>query len=127
MIDDAPLCYIGESNIEGKGLRANRPILNGQLVVNYGLCPFDRKLFSDLTQEEINKCRWVGLTEEICLVPLSVSIKFFYANHSNNPNCLWITEKCSLFANKDIDINEEITYDYTLDIKPKNWPKPSWI
>lgn len=126
-MDDSPKCQIFPSKIHGRGLFAVFNINKSEIVSNYNIPGiWLEKPFSKLTKDEISRCWWIGLSENICSVPL-VDLKFFAANHSNNPNCLWLPKEKRLIANKEIEIGEEITYNYNLEIKPDNWIKFAWL
>ena len=126
-MDDAPKCQVYPSKIHKRGLFAVFPIRKNEIVVNYNIPEiWCEKPFSELTEKEIRDCWWIGITKEVCAIPTK-QIKFFMANHSNYPNCLWLREEKKLIAVKDIDIGEEITYNYNLEIKPDNWIKFKWI
>ncbi len=126
MSDDAPRTVVKPSPIHGNGLFAREKIKVGEIVCNYAnISWFQIKEFGQLSQQQLDRCEWLGLNQDMCLVPIR-RLKFFSANHSKTPNCLWVRDCHVLAALRDIEIDEEITYDYTLDVKPKNWIKPEW-
>ena len=45
---------------------------------------------------------------------------FLYCNHSCNPNCA-INEKYELFALREINANDELTWDYSTSMLERHW------
>lgn len=128
MIDNAPNCHVATSPIHGHGLFSSVIFEKGDIVVDYSmhLGIWKTIQFKDLTEEEIERCWWIGLDNFFCQVPTE-DHKFFFANHSDSPNCRWDRVRRKLIANQLIGVNTEITYNYKEEISPKWLKKPSWI
>ncbi len=110
--------YVTRSGIEGKGLYAGEPIKKGEIVMVWMAEAF-------LTKENIyNAEQNAGNKQMIATSARYVGDLFLYTNfgptcdryenyinHSFNPNILYHCGVC--FALTDIQIDEELTTDYT--------------
>jgi SET domain-containing protein len=118
-IDNAPLAYIKESKIQGKGLFAEVPFLEGEVILNY--VPWFRTFYKikweDLTKYQISYNWYIPVDEEWCLTS-DIHSKFHYFNHSRNPNCKWLIQQGIIKAARYIPVNEELTIDYRVEYRP---------
>jgi SET domain-containing protein len=119
---------VKESPIEGYGLFAAKDINKDDLVIDYRLFPRDwRKiLYTELSEEQIRKNRYVMLSNEECITSDKYS-KFSYINHSREPNCDWVLSIHKIIANRDIKKDEELFTDYRLEPRPNRVSFPEWI
>ena len=126
---EAPYCAVGEYKNGGQALFALKSFDIGEEVANYSstIPKCIRVKFEDIPPEHLDMCWWVGLSEDIaCLFPRD-SV-FMRANHSSNPNTKWFPLEYKLVASQIINVGDEITFDYRLEIAPpsvKNHP-PIW-
>lgn len=111
-----------DSDIQGRGIFAKQFIKNGEIVYS-----IQGKKVSLL------KCFWLYLTDKTNIDnPLQIS-RYSYlilddvsvlSNHSCNPSCA-INDKNEMIARRDINLGEEITFDYSMTVLPqfyiKNW------
>lgn len=127
-IDNAPLAYIGDSPIAGKGLFAEIPFLEGEIILNYvpWFRTFYRIKWNDLTEFQTNHNWMIPIDEEWCLTSDPIS-KIHYFNHSRNPNCKWLIEQGIIKAARYIPLNEELTIDYRVEYRPNRKKFPEWI
>jgi len=126
--DDAPHTYVKESTVEGYGLFAAKDFIKHELVIDYRLFPRDwkKKLFTELSEEQIRKNWYVMLSDEECIASDKWS-KFSYINHSREPNCAWVLSIHKIIANRDIKKDEELFIDYRLEPRPNRVCYPEWI
>ena len=100
---------IGEGNLAGKGVYANRDFKKGEVVIKYNLKPLTEKEFENLPESEkmFTHTHWgtINLYSE----------PERYVNHSDNPNTYQdLINQCDI-ALRDIKKGEEITSDATKD------------
>ena len=126
--DDAPFTYVKESAVEGYGLFAAKDIRKDDLVIDYRLFPRDWKkvLFTELSEEQASKHRYVMLDDEECITSSKLS-KFSYINHSREPNCDWALSIHKIIANRDIKKDEELFIDYRSAPRPNRVSCAEWI
>lgn len=119
MLDNAPNCYIDYSNIQGFGLFAGRDFEKGELVLDYSInCDRYRIcLFSDLTKEQLDNEKFIGISEKLCITTSEES-KFSYVNHSRTPSCVCDYQTFEITAAREIQKGEEITIDYRKEPRP---------
>jgi uncharacterized protein len=104
------------ASIFGKGLFAIMPIEKGRVVMN-------------ITGKRINFDQAVILGEKESY-PFQVGLKEYiapetdahwqYINHSCDPNC-GVNQHLELVALRDIEIGEEIFYDYSTSMLERHW------
>jgi SET domain-containing protein len=126
--DNALDAYVKESSIEGYGLFASKDFKKGELIVDYNLFPenwYEMK-YVDLSEKQIRKNWYVMIDSESCITSDKFS-KFSYINHSRNPNCFWDVDKGIIFADRDIQKDEELFIDYRLEPRPNRVKFPDWI
>jgi len=126
--DNALDAYVKESSIEGYGLFASKDFKKGEIVVDYNLFPencYEMK-YVDLSEKQIRKNWYVMIDSESCITSDKFS-KFSYINHSRNPNCFWDVDKGIIFADRDIQKDEELFIDYRLEPRPNRVEFPDWI
>ena len=127
-IDNAPLTYVGDSLIEGKGLFALNGFIKGDIILDY--TPFKetfiKTLWKDLTKYQTNHNWMIPIDDEYCLTSDPVS-KIHYVNHSRTPNGDWQIDNMLILAAKDILKDEEIFIDYRLEYRPTRIKWPEWI
>ena len=100
---------IGDGNLAGKGVYANRDFKKGEVVIRYHLKPLTEQEYAALSESEreFTHTHWgvVHLYSE----------PERYVNHSDAPNTRQdLTEKCDV-ALRDIKKGEAITTDATKD------------
>ena len=103
-----------DSTIHGKGVYAKEYIPKGEVVVIWG---GELVSVSDFQNGIGKKHTNVGITEDLYLVTANddeMSIDDFM-NHSCNPN-LWLDDEVTLSARRDISKDEELTFDYAIEI-----------
>jgi hypothetical protein len=127
-IDNAPLTYIADSLIAGKGIFSKIPFSEGEIILNY--VPWFRTFYklrwNDLTEYQINHNWLIPCDEEWCLTSDLIS-KIHYFNHSRNPNCKWLIPQGTIKAARYIQENEELTIDYRLEYRPNREKFPDWV
>lgn len=101
--------YIGEGNLVGKGVYANRDFKEGDVIIKYNLKPLTKEEYLKLPESE--KMFTHIHNGQIFLY----SKPERYVNHSDNPNTYQDLEgKCDI-ALRDIKRGEMITTDATKD------------
>jgi len=100
---------IGEGNLAGKGVYANRDFEVGEIVIQYHLKSLTEEEFQNLSEGE----------KEFTHVHRGVIHLYSeperYVNHSVNPNTTQDLENWRDIAVRDIKIGEPITTDATKD------------
>jgi hypothetical protein len=127
-IDNAPLAYIGDSLIEGKGLFALNGFNKGDIILDYTLFKdtFVKTSWKDLTRYLTSHNWMIPIDDEYCLTSDPIS-KIHYVNHSREPNGDWQIANMLIVAAKNILKNEEIFIDYRLEYRPTRTQWPKWI
>lgn len=102
------------SGIEGKGTYAKELILKDEIVAIFGGAVLDTASWKKLDDEDISSLA-LPLDEEFVITPIKSSEAgdSDFVNHSCNPNC-GIRGQIMLVAMNDININDEITFDYAM-------------
>lgn len=103
-----------DSTIHGKGVYAKENIPKGEVVVIWG---GELVSVTDFQNGIGKKHTNVGITEDLYLVTSNedeMSIDDFM-NHSCDPN-LWLDDEVTLSARRDIKKDEELTFDYAIEI-----------
>lgn len=94
--------YVKEVDSKGKGIFAKQAIKKDSLVFNFigTVLPLEEATTLSLQISEFTAL------ESTCEID-------DYLNHSCDPNCVVvITDDVSLYAKRDIEINEELSFDY---------------
>ena len=108
-----PAIRLGPSAIQGIGLIADRPISWGEIVWaldrNVPIWSLsDVELWPRERQEEFDKYSFQCGEDRFALTDGAER----YMNHSCDPNTWWMDDT-TLVACRDIQVSEEVTYDYT--------------
>lgn len=105
----------------GLGLITDRGIKNGTFVIEYVGEVVSMKEFKIRSETKYAKhfhCYGMSLDRDLVIDSTKQGNKSRYINHSCTPNCeiqKWIVNgllRMAIFAKKDIEPNEELTYDY---------------
>lgn len=96
--------YVGESKIHGKGIFSSKKILCGELIDTFRGFPCSDEEDIHVLWLEDGKGGWKGLW---------VTNDVRYGNHSKAPNAE--LDGVYLYAIRDIDMDEEITFHYGED------------
>ena len=100
---------VKKSDIQGKGVFANRDFKKGELVIRYNLKQLTKEEFDDLSKSEKHYTDFHDGSYWLFQIPER------YVNHSCDANTRQILNqevKCDV-AIKDIKKGEEITSDYS--------------
>lgn len=100
---------IGNGNLVGKGVYANKDFQKGEVVIKYNLKPLTQEEYENLPRSEkmFTHTHW----GQIYLYLEAAR----YVNHSKNPNTYQdLTNKCDIAA-RDIKKGEMITCDHAKD------------
>ena len=102
------------SGIEGKGTYATQKILKNEIVAIFGGKVLDTASWKKISDDEITSLA-LPLDEEFVITPSKISEAgdSDFVNHSCNPNC-GIRGQIMLVAMRDINVNDEITFDYAM-------------
>lgn len=115
LFDNALKCDVQGSEIHGYGLFARETIQEGEAVIDFSFPNFYREIrFEDQTDEFLQEGKFIGMSEEICLVGERAT-KFAVVNHSRTPNAAIHYGDRKVYALTKIQPNEEITIDYRLE------------
>ena len=101
--------YIGQGNLAGKAVYANRDFNKSEVVIQYNLKPLSQKEFNNLPENEKE------FTHTHLGTTYLYSIPERYVNHSENPNTIQDLNKQCDIAIRDIKKGEKITTDNTKD------------
>ena len=96
--------YVGESKIHGKGIFSSKKILAGELIDTFRGFPCEDEEDIHVLWLEDGNGGWKGLW---------VTNDIRYGNHSKQPNAE--LDGVYLYAIRDIDPDEEITFHYGED------------
>lgn len=109
--------YISESRISGKGIFAVRPINKGEIVfiAKGRLVKFVVRSPKDLRIGP----RWIGIGRHRWIDP-SRNSPLYFINHSCDPNT-GINGRIMFVAMKDIERDEEVTFDYSIQDEDTFW------
>lgn len=120
-------CEERQSDIHGSGVYASKPIPKGQRIVEY----VGEKIDKDESEKRATKqLEHAEKTGDAAVYIFTLSKKWDIdgnvpwnvarlLNHSCDPNCeTWIEEKrIYIYAQRDIEKGEELTFDYGFDIE----------
>jgi SET domain-containing protein len=116
-----PKTEVRDSKIKGKGLFAKEKIRKGEIIhVAEGviLTLEESKKF---TEEEQNICYDIDDNHLLCPKDFNNLSADWYINHSCNPNSGSAQGWFTLVAMRDIEPEEEITYDYAMTDSEPEW------
>src|SRR3989344_3628683 len=102
--------YIGKSKLHGKGLLASRDIKRGETVFTIKGKKV-KFLIDSEKQAKIAGLNWIGWGKNVWIYPVNYGL---YFNHSCNPNSA-IKGKVTVVALRNIEKDEEVTFDYSLN------------
>lgn len=102
--DDNPMAYVGDSPIHGKGLFARKPIAHEAFIGTYE---------GPATQKDGMHVLWLFNEETDQWEGINGRNEMRFLNHSKSPNADWWDN--DLYALRDIEADEEITFDYGED------------
>lgn len=103
---------VRESQIEGTGLFAIRPIEAGELVSRLGGALVSTERLHQLFRESADYVDTIAVADELHLV-IPPESPNHHGNHSCDPN-LWWSGPFDLVARRDIQVGEEVTNDYAV-------------
>ena len=106
---------VANSKISGTGVYAEEKIKRNEFI---GF--FKGKIKYKVNSNEKDSAGhpdWVGFKKNYWIDP---SPPYLYINHSCEPNC-GIAGTKKIYAIKDITINEELTFDYSISEIDPNW------
>jgi hypothetical protein len=107
---------IGNAGKKGRGLFSNAPITAGEIIiVQSGQIVSDRRITELIFKPFYSICVQVEEDAHICPEELDTEKMdgIFLINHSCSPNC-GFRGQITLVAMRDIQVGEEITYDYVM-------------
>lgn len=108
--------YVKQSKISGKGIFAKKNLRRGDLIFELN-CPIIKKTIrSEKGSRKFEN--WIGIGEGLWLNPNPT--EFRYLNHSCDPSAA-IVESSRFIALRDVNKDEEITFDYSLTDADKHW------
>lgn len=107
----SPKAEARKTEKKGWGTFAIAPISEGETVASFGGYAVTKNELRNYTLERIS--RSIQISDELYLVPGETSEPGDQVNHSCNPNC-GLLGATVVVALKDIQIGEEISYDYAM-------------
>lgn len=107
--------YVAKSNIEGKGVFSKRKFKRGEVV--FILKGSIKKLHIKSSKDSKLGPKWVGISKGTWIDPNGIAE---YLNHSCNPN-LGIRGRVLFVALRDIQADEELTFDYSITEDDHFW------
>lgn len=112
LVDNAPKCRPGKSQINGYGLIAAEPIVAGEMIIDFSDPTIYRETtFSALEPWRLEGGKYTGLSEERCVISDQMT-KYSLLNHSRQPNAVTDFQARRVVAMRDIFPGEEVTVDY---------------
>ena len=116
-----PKTEVRKSHIEGKGLFAKEKIKKGEVihVAEGNILTLEES--KTLSEEQQNLCYDVDDNHLLCPKDFNALSADWYINHSCDPNCGSAPDWFTLIAMRDIEPNEEITYDYAMTDSESDW------
>jgi uncharacterized protein len=115
MKNDGRKFYIKNSSIEGQGVFAALDIAKGEVILELKGQKIEREIKN--AKESKRYENWVGMGENLWL---NVFYPYRYLNHSCEPSAA-IVEDLKVITMRDIQKDEEITFDYSLTDHDKYW------
>jgi len=111
-----PPLKVDSSGVHGYGVYATKPISKGTRIIEYA---GQRTSWEDTSDDEENPHTFIfGLENGQVINPEIGGNEARWINHCCDPNCEAIEEDDSIFiyAIRDIEPGEELSYDYALEI-----------
>ena len=129
LVDNAPNCAPGISQIHGYGLFAKQKIAVGEVIADFSdPSLYEEKRFDELEEWRLEGGKYTGLDEERCVVSNRFT-KYSLMNHSRTANAAQDRINRNIYALRDIEPGEAITLDYRLEpvsAKAKSY-SASWL
>lgn len=101
--------YSDDSNIAGKGLFTSRKIKKGEVAF---IMKGPKIVFHPSNKKEaLTLPNIVGINEDLYIDPIS---PYVFINHKCDPNVAMSEGGDTFFALRDIEIGEELTFDYSI-------------
>ena len=122
-------CRLAPSSIHGVGVFAIKSIPKDTIVfrTTSDWVKVDKKFLTRINPEVASLYRDMLVDDELeddIEIPStgfsSIDISF-YLNHSNNPNCRYDIDNDFIIAKQDIDVGEELTYNYKVFGSPNSY------
>jgi hypothetical protein len=126
--DYSPDTFVGRSDIHGFGLIASREFQSSELILDYSVYAQNwcKKLYSKLTHNELETHSFVMLDSNNCGL-ITSELKFWYVNHSREPNGFWDVSANKVYALEHIPRLSEVFIDYRLEPLPHNSGASPWL
>jgi SET domain-containing protein len=118
---DRDFIRVGPSSIEGKGAFAKRPIPRGTRIIEYtGARRTIESLVTDLANGAEPSVYLINLHEGVMIDGSIGGNDARFINHGCDPNCeiYLFGDRLYVYAMRDIEPNEELTFDYALNTPP---------
>lgn len=123
-VDNIEKGYIKSSELHGFGLFAKDNIAYREILCQLTGQIMDKKNYEDIVKRLtpmtkdlsfyfLMECNHIVNQNE--LMVRSFRTKFSYLNHSKKPNCYFDISTATLYALRDIQKEEELTFDYTTE------------
>lgn len=107
---------VAPSGVHGSGVYADQFIPKGTRIIEY---KGERIAWTDTSDDEDNAHTFIfGLDNGLVINPEVGGNEARWINHSCDPNCEAIEEddRIFIYARRDIEPGEELSYDYALEI-----------
>jgi uncharacterized protein len=109
-----PHLIVKPSAIHGQGLFATQPIQAGTSIMIWGGNLYTRQELADIRAGKLKVAEFsYSFIEEDLLLAAPPDGMDYYVNHSCDPH-VWMADKVTVVARRDIQVNEEITGDYAV-------------
>jgi len=115
---------VRSSPIHGKGIFANAPIQQGEIVIVWGGILFT---LEDIRAGKALEHSYTAIGEGIYLGHTSEQGNSVddYINHSCDPN-VWLVNEITLVARRDISVGDEVTADFVMYWEPDEEESDPW-
>jgi pyrroloquinoline quinone (PQQ) biosynthesis protein C len=118
LVDNAPKCGAGRSNLHGWGLFAREPIADGEVIIDFSSSELYREAPADELEDwRLRGGKFTALSETACLISDRLT-KYSLLNHSERPNAVVDTAARCVIAAREIAVGEEVTVDYRREPVP---------
>lgn len=118
---DRDFIRVGPSSIEGKGVFAKRTIPRGTRIIEYtGARRTIESLVANVASGEKPSVYLIHLHEGMVIDGAVDGNDARFINHGCDPNCevYLFDDRLYVYAMRDIDPDEELTFDYALNAPP---------
>ena len=118
---DRDFIQVGPSSIEGKGVFAKRAIPRGTRIIEYtGARRTIESLMTDVANGAEPSVYLIHLHEGMVIDGSIDGNDARFINHGCDPNCeiYLFGDRLYVYAMRDIDAGEELTFDYALNTPP---------